>query len=263
MRSPSPHAPCTSTLVVTALLAIAGCGEAPAPRGTDTPSSAAGPTARSATVATSSSAASVPATGAPTTAAPGASAVTDGAPAGSASSPVASIVPPAAIDLAAAPKLVDVDGKPLPQTDDRPSTSSPAFKRRMELLWQAIVEDDPSIATEAVFFPRVAYAQVKDIPKPEADWKSRLVKAFERNVHEYHRKLGDDPKAAKLVAVEVDEKRVKVMERGKEGNKLPYHRVTRSKIRWVDGAGKEKTLELTSLIAWRGEWFVVHLNGFK
>ena len=53
------------------------------------------------------------------------------------------------------------------------------------------------------------------------------------------------------------------MERGKEGNKLPYHRVTRSKIRWVDGAGKEKTLELTSLIAWRGEWFVVHLHGFK
>ena len=47
------------------------------------------------------------------------------------------------------------------------------------------------------------------------------------------------------------------------GNKLPYHRVTRSKIKWLDADGKERTFELTSLIAWRGEWFVVHLNGFK
>lgn len=260
MRSPSPHAPRSSALLVAAslALALAGCGEAPAARGTDTPSSAAGP-ARSAVAASSS--ATVATAAASSSAAPAASAVLDGAPAGSASAPAAA--PPPAVDLATAPKLLDDDGKPLPQTDDRPSTTSPAFQRRMQLLWQAIVEDDPSIATEAVFFPRVAYAQVKDIPKPEADWKSRLVKAFERNVHEYHRKLGDDPKAARLVAVEVDEKRVKVMERGKEGNKLPYHRVTRSKIRWVDGAGKERTLELTSLIAWRGEWFVVHLNGFK
>ena len=258
MRSPSPHALRSSALLASALVALAGCGEAPATRGTDTPSSAAGP-ARSAI--TSAASPAVITAAAPAAAAPPASAAPDGAPAGSASAPVAA--PPPAIDLAASPKLLDDDGKPLPQTDDRPSTTSPAFQRRMELLWQAIVADDPSIATEAVFFPRVAYAQVKDIPKPEADWKSRLVKAFERNVHEYHRKLGDDPKAAKLVAVEVDEKRVKVMERGKEGNKLPYHRVTRSKIRWVDGAGKERTLELTSLIAWRGEWFVVHLNGFK
>jgi hypothetical protein len=27
--------------------------------------------------------------------------------------------------------------------------------------------------------------------------------------------------------------------------------------------GKERTLEVTSLISWRGAWYVVHLSGFK
>jgi len=27
--------------------------------------------------------------------------------------------------------------------------------------------------------------------------------------------------------------------------------------------GKERSLEVTSLISWRGEWYVVHLTGFK
>jgi hypothetical protein len=53
------------------------------------------------------------------------------------------------------------------------------------------------------------------------------------------------------------------MKPGSEGNKLGYWRVTRSKIRYANAAGEEKTLELTSLISWRGEWFVVHLHGFK
>lgn len=245
------------TAATLTLLAAGGCGDAPTPRGTDTPATGTSPASSLAPAAV----APVAATSATSAAGASAVAAPSASPAGSAA---AGATPPdEAIDLAQHPRLVGDDGEPLPQTDDRPRADSPAFRRRMDLLWRAIVADDPSIATEAVFFPKVAYAQVKDIKKPEADWKSRLVRAFERNVHEYHRKLGDDPAAARLVGIEIDEARVKVMERGKEGNKLPYHRVTRSKIRFVDGAGKERTLELTSLIAWRGEWFVVHLHGFK
>jgi hypothetical protein len=133
----------------------------------------------------------------------------------------------------------------------------------MQLLGTAIVKDDPSIALEPVFFPKAAYAAVKDIERPEADWKARLAKAFERDVHRHHDRLGDRPEACRWLGVEIDESRVKIMARGKEGNKLPYHRVTRSSIRFADADGQEKRLELTSLIAWRGEWFVVHLHGFK
>lgn len=226
-------------------LASLGCGEAPPPRGSD---------AKAPAAVTADRAAAASVASAPTRAAPSASVV---APSSSAAAPT-----PAVIDLAKHPELVDAEGKPLPQTGDRPSVDSPAFQRRLELLWKAIVTDDPSVATDA-FFPRVAYAQVKDIKNPEADWKSRLLRAFERDIHQYHRELGDAPEAAKQVRLEVDERRVKLMERGKEGNKLPYHRVTRSQIHFVDRTGKERKLELTSLIAWRGEWFVVHLHGFK
>jgi hypothetical protein len=234
------------TSIVVAL--ATGCGEAPAPRG-----SAAADSARSA---------------APSDAGAGAARSAAAMPPPSASAPAvpsasASAPPPAApVDLAKAPELMGPDGKPLPQTDDRPSALSAAFKERMALVFRAIVADDPALA-EPAFFPKVAYEQVKDIEKPGADWKARLLKAFARNIHEYHGKLGDDPAGCKLLGVDVDESRVKLMARGKEGNKLPYYRVTRSKIRWADAAGKEKTFELTSLISWRGEWFVVHLHGFK
>jgi hypothetical protein len=180
------------------------------------------------------------------------------APAPSESAGAAAAAPP----LDEAPRLFDADGKPLGQTEERPSTTSPAFERRMQLLFEAIVANDPSIA-EPVFFPVVAYEQVKDIKKPAADWKHRLMKAFARDIGRHHEKLGPEPKACRFVGVDVDEKRVKWMERGKEGNKLGYFRVTRSTIRYTDPSGQEKKLGLTSLISWRGEWFVVHLDGFS
>ncbi len=168
----------------------------------------------------------------------------------------------APLDLSRLPSLVDESGAPLPQTEDRPSATSPAFVERTRLLWRAIVAGDPSVAAPA-FFPVIAYEQVKDIERPAKDHEARLMKAFARDIRAYHRKLGPDAPAAKLVGVIVDEARVKWMDRGKEGNKVGYFRVTRSKLRYVDAGGEERDLELTSLISWRGEWFVVHLHGFK
>lgn len=157
--------------------------------------------------------------------------------------------------------FVDETGQPLPQTDVRPSTSSPAFQRRMQLLVQAIAEDNPAIA-EPAFFPVIAYQQVKAIEKPERDWKARLFRAFERNIHAYHRKLGPDAASAKLHSVMVREAAVRFMKPGSEGNRVGYFRVTRNQLRLSLANGKERTFEITSLISWRGEWFVVHLDGF-
>ena len=51
------------------------------------------------------------------------------------------------------------------------------------------------------------------------------------------------------------------VEPGEEGNKLGYFRVYGSHLRFsVDGT--ERTIDVTSLISWRGEWYVVHLAGF-
>ena len=53
------------------------------------------------------------------------------------------------------------------------------------------------------------------------------------------------------------------MKPGKEGNRLGYFRVLRSRLRFRLASGKERSFELTSLISWRGEWYVVHLHGFQ
>jgi hypothetical protein len=159
------------------------------------------------------------------------------------------------------PALLTADGRPLPQTRDRPSAESPSFQSRLDLLVAAIAHDDPERALPA-FFPRVAYEQVKAVANPGRDWEQRLVGAFRRDIHEYHALLGSEARLARLDALVLDERRVRWMEPGAEGNRLGYHRVTRSRLRLRLASGAVRELELTSLIAWRGEWYVVHLHGF-
>jgi hypothetical protein len=163
---------------------------------------------------------------------------------------------------AASVPLLDGDQKPLPQTDERPTVTSQSFDARMRLLARAITTGNADAALPT-FFPRVAYAQVKDIPAPEKDWEHRLVGAFRRDVAEYHAKLGSDAGSAKLVSVEVPEGAAKFMKPGSEGNRVGYYRVLRSKLVFQLPSGKQTPLELTSMISWRGEWYVVHLHGFK
>jgi hypothetical protein len=132
----------------------------------------------------------------------------------------------------------------------------------MELLVRAIEMDDAKLAHDA-FFPLVAYEQVKAIEKPALDYERRLLTAFARNVHEYHLELGRDAAGVRFLRVEVPDEKVKWMKVGSEGNRVGYFRVLRSRLIVVTRAGKERSLELTSMISWRGEWYVVHLHGFK
>ena len=158
--------------------------------------------------------------------------------------------------------MLGPDGKALPQTEDRPSSDSPALSHKLELLAQAILKDEPSLALPA-FFPVVAYEQVKDIAKPARDWKMRLVAAFERNIHEYHRAIGANVQGLKVVGLEIPEAGVRWMKPGSEGNRVGYFRVLRSKLRLETDQGKSLAFEITSMISWRGEWYVVHLKGFE
>jgi hypothetical protein len=159
------------------------------------------------------------------------------------------------------PSLFGADGKLLPQTEDEPKSDSPLFVRRLDLLFAAIVKGDAEIA-RPFFFPVEAYEVVKGIEKPAADWKARLWALFVRDVKRYHDALGPDPDKAKLVGFEPSAN-AKWMKPGAEGNLIGYHRMTRNKLLVTAADGKQHKLEITSLISWRGEWYVVHLNGFK
>jgi hypothetical protein len=183
-------------------------------------------------------------------------------PAASAPAPVASAPAPPPAPLPPADPLLGADGKALPQTEDRPRPDSPALVQKIELLTQAILKDDPALALPA-FFPVVAYEQVKDIANPARDWKLRLVAAFERNIHEYHRAIGAKVQSLRVVGLEIPEPGVRWMKPGSEGNRVGYFRVLRSKLRLETDQGKSLAFEVTSFISWRGEWYIVHLNGFE
>jgi hypothetical protein len=183
-------------------------------------------------------------------------------PAASAPAPVASAPAPPPAPLPPADPLLGADGKALPQTEDRPRPDSPALVQKIELLTQAILKDDPALALPA-FFPVVAYEQVKDIANPARDWKLRLVAAFERNIHEYHRAIGAKVQSLRVVGLEIPEPGVRWMKPGSEGNRVGYFRVLRSKLRLETDQGKSLAFEITSFISWRGEWYIVHLKGFE
>ena len=163
---------------------------------------------------------------------------------------------------AAATPAVDAgDPGSLPQTRDRPAASSPALDARAASLWDAIVHDEPDRAMP-FFFPVTAYEQVKAISSPASDWRRRLVAAYKRDIHGLSKRLGDKAASAKLVRLDVPNDRARWVEPDEEYNKIGYWRVYGSRIVYeVDG--KERALDISSLISWRGEWYVVHLTGFK
>lgn len=159
------------------------------------------------------------------------------------------------------PALVDGEGKPLPQTEERPTPDSASLVSRMQALVAAIREGKPELA-HAAFFPLVAYQQVKAIDNPQRDYERRLLTAFDRDLRELRKKLGKHAATLRFVGLDVPDAKVQWMARGKEGNRIGYYRVTRAQLRIASDAALEPIV-LKSLISWRGEWYVVHLSSFE
>ncbi len=204
---------------------------------------------------------SPPETPATAAAAPAASPI---APTASPAAPTASAsaAPPPIVEPPAPPPLRDDAGVLLPQTEDQPSTDSAFFARLGPALWKAIVEDDASVA-RSWFFPIEAYHEVKAIADPDRDWETRLWRLFESDIHDYRMQLGKYRSEMQYVRIEVPSDRARWMKPHSEGNKLGYWRVLRAQLVYLDREQRERRLEITSMISWRGEWYVVHLNGFQ
>jgi hypothetical protein len=154
----------------------------------------------------------------------------------------------------------DADGR-LPQTHARPEVTGSAFQARARALFDAIARDDVDHAMP-FFFPLTAYAQVKAIANPAADWHARLASHYARDIHALHATLGPNGSRATFVAVDVPMDRARWVDPGEEYNRIGYFRVYGTKLRGeIDGA--PVTVDVTSLISWRGEWYCVHLTGVK
>lgn len=149
----------------------------------------------------------------------------------------------------------------LPQTRDRPAPTSDALTARARTLWDAITHDDPERAMP-FFFPVSAYGQVKAVTSPSGDWKHRLVAAYTRDIRAMAKTLGKNAESATFVRLDVPDRAARWVEPNEEYNKLGYYRVFGARLVYSIG-GKERTFDISSLISWRGEWYVVHLTGFK
>ncbi len=151
-----------------------------------------------------------------------------------------------------------IDPGTLPQTRQLPTANDPLFLRNVQAFWRAIVDDDP---TEAMpfFFPLSAYIQVKGISDPVHDYDTRLIPAYENDIHRLHSELGPDPSATQFSSFTVPESQAEWILPGEEYNKGSYWRVFGASLTWQRGA-TTRSFSLYSLISWRGEWYVVHVG---
>ena len=147
----------------------------------------------------------------------------------------------------------------LHQTNARPTAQDSVFQAEMTDLWAGVVSGRPDLAQPA-FFPLVAYEQVKAIADPAADWQNRLVTEFRQDVVAAHNLLGGRARQATLVDVVAPDGDADWISPGVCSNGIGYWHAANARLVYrVDG--RTMSFGISTLISWRGRWYVVHLGG--
>ncbi len=146
----------------------------------------------------------------------------------------------------------------LPPTRAEPSFGAP-LTRAMARLAAAIASDDPAGAL-ATFFPEAAYVRLKtgEIPDPAGDYENRLVALLRLDVAAYHAVL-DAGSPARFVRVEADPAFARWIPPGACENSLGYWHEPGVRLVFAHDH-RLVSVEVDSLISWRGVWYVVHLG---
>jgi hypothetical protein len=157
-----------------------------------------------------------------------------------------------------APKRTQPSPGSLPQTNQLPSGATAAFQAEMDALWNGIRTGSVSAALRA-FFPEGAYAQVKAIADPAADYNARLIGDYRLDITAAHALLGAHPSEARLLKVQVPGSYAHWVAPGVCYNRFGYYEVPNSRIVY-SANGQTRSFGIASLISWRGVWYVVHLG---
>jgi len=128
----------------------------------------------------------------------------------------------------------------------------------MAALWRGIQTNSVSAAMPA-FFPEGAYAQVKAIADPRADYNNRLVHEFSQDIAAAHALLGAGASSAQLVGVQVPSSYAHWVSPGTCSNGVGYYEVPNARVVYRAG-GQTSSFGIASMISWRGVWYVVHLG---
>jgi hypothetical protein len=125
-------------------------------------------------------------------------------------------------------------------------------------LWQGITSGTTKPAMPA-FFPETAYAQVKAISDPRADWLSRLVAGYAADISAAHALLGAGASGARLLSVQVPAGYAHWVTPGTCYNSVGYWETPNSRLVYREN-GQIRSFGIASMISWRGVWYVVHLG---
>jgi hypothetical protein len=146
----------------------------------------------------------------------------------------------------------------LPQTQTLPSTTDTAFKNLIHDFWLAVTTGNADYAKPA-FFPLKAYERVKPIADPAQDWQNRLWDEFALDVAAVHPLIGQH---ATLLRVVVPGQYAIWVPPGACDNSIGYWHVPGPRVVY-ERDGVTRSFGITSLISWRGDWYVIHLGAYS
>lgn len=126
-------------------------------------------------------------------------------------------------------------------------------------LFEALKADSPE-AGMPFFIPQDVFRAVKGISDPDA-LHARMVRLFERDVHELHAELGEDAARAEYVRFEFSRRRGWVGLR-EESNRLPYWAQRHNWLHYRVG-DQERRFEVRTMISWGDHWYITHLSEFR
>jgi len=146
-----------------------------------------------------------------------------------------------------------------PSTDDLvmpPQTANEDLSARMRHLLEAVAQNNPDLAGDALF-PRDAYIATRDAPDPQKAWEKRLSGQFKRHVERTHKRT-KGVESARFVGFELGHSIAQLSPK-KHDFKRPLWRVKHSKLSFTI-EGKQRHLEIAEMTAWRGAWYVTRLH---
>ncbi|MEM9069595.1 MAG: hypothetical protein AAGE52_13870 [Myxococcota bacterium] len=140
-----------------------------------------------------------------------------------------------------------------------PRPSAESAQERAEILFRAIVADDPE-AGLPFFMAREVFRQIKGVADPDRFY-DRMLRLFHRDVHALHAELGEDAERAEFVRLELSRRRGWVGLR-EESNRLPYWAQRHNWLYYRVG-DEERRFKVRTMNSWDGEWYITHLSEFR
>jgi len=137
-----------------------------------------------------------------------------------------------------------------------PAAIDDDLQQRMRHLLEAVSQNNPDLANDALF-PRDGYVLAKESSDPQKAWDKGISASFRRAVERQHKRL-KGIEHAKYVGFELGHSILQLTP-SKKNFKKPLWRVRHSKIKFTV-EGRERTLDIAEMTAWRGAWYVTKLR---